>query len=875
MGHDRVSGEIPIWRTIPEFTPFAEERHTMVNQAQRSVISLPKMADIVDRPRVNKLLEAALQKPLTTVVAGAGYGKTPAVLSVLESIACKHIWMEMSELDNMPARLWRRLVFAMAPYSQSLAMRLNALGYPDAPASFDQFLRLAGEAIEENGRLILVLDDFHAIESEEVRCFFERLIAAGLPNLSIVLISREKPRMSLAVMLSRGLMARVTEEDLRFTEDEMEAYYQMQGHTLDADMISRLYAYTEGWILAIYLIGLSLQRKNGVYQNPIPKARLDIFQLIEEEIFRAASAQLQKVLIAVSLLEDMKAGLLRELAGEEALAEISALSLLVRYDSQSDCYHMHNLFRAFLSEKRDMLSSDAVARTHLIAAQWYHTHNQPGDAIAHYRECGRYEEIFDIILSYHDHITRAVADAFVVLIEQAPGDIVRARPVVRVAKALYLLHNNHIAQALDTLSLVREEYEALPREAANLAVLGEAYIVLALICVLVRDTEFITLFQKADKCLPEGSALIDNGFSITEGIHIIGITKPVPGELGRYRDALFEAAPYAARVMNGCGYGIEYLNAADASLMTGDIRNAEQYAYEAFYRAQQQNQCAIECMASFYLVRIAIHKGDCAKIALIFDQWKERKQGEPSAGCMMMYDLMESWFYIKIGQPDKAAQWIVRGEGARQALVPAFQGMEYPVRSDWFLAEGKEMELLAFIKQTDALYEERGMLYARIQNRITESIVYHYLGEHKASMDALQAAYDLSSANDLVAPFVEYGSKMRTVLQAAMQDVGSTVQKAWLDKCQTKSSTYAKRISHIMTCFNKETTGKKENRIHLTKRELEVLSCLSQGLTRDEIADACDVSLNTVKSTLRSIFNKLGAFSSLEAVQIATSMNLV
>lgn len=830
----------------------------------------------LSRPRIDRLLKEAFQKPLTTVVAGAGFGKTHAVSSALGTIGCKSAWMQLSELDNLISILWSRLVFAIAPHNSDLAMRLSALGYPDSPTSFYQLVRLLEGKMKYN-RFVLVLDDFYTVNDRAVLNFFEKLITANIANLSIVLISRETPSLSLAGMLSKGLMERVTEDDLRFSQDEMAAYYQMQGIELDDSTISSLYGCTEGWILAIYLAGLSFRHGKGHKHNPISYAKIDIFKLIEEEIFRVASKELQKFLIRMSLIDIVPAELLKELARDMpgVLAEMANSSLLGWYDPHSDRYRIHPLFKEFLSERKEALSDEEIVKTHLTAAKWYHRHNHSEEAINHYLACGRYIEVFDIIVSIRKRIAKDTASSFIRMIEQAPAEVIKARPIIRVVKTLCLFSNNRIQDAQDELNRIRNEYEALPPTREHLAVLGEVYLVLAVISIVKQDLEFVTYFKKADQCLPDGSALIDNRIDIPEGINVTGVKNPIPGELKRYQDALFEAAPYIARVMNGCDCGMEYLCATDAAYMTGNIQNAEKYAYETIYLAQQQKQYEIEYVAYFYLIRIYVYKGNYKKIALILKQMREQIERLQNFDSMAIYDIIEGWFFVKIGQTSKVAQWIIREEETRKTLAPLILGREYWVRSECMLAEDRDLELLGFMKQSDDLYEKRGILYARIQNKITEAIIYHYQGNHRESMDALQAAYALSHANNLIIQYIEYGSKMRTVVKAAMQDKDCKIPKAWLENIHTKSSTYAKQLAQIVKGYSAETVQIKRDQIHLSKRELEVLSCLCRGLTREEIADTFNLSANTVRSIQQNIFNKLGAINSLDAVRIATMMNLV
>ena len=61
----------------------------------------------------------------------------------------------------------------------------------------------------------------------------------------------------------------------------------------------------------------------------------------------------------------------------------------------------------------------------------------------------------------------------------------------------------------------------------------------------------------------------------------------------------------------------------------------------------------------------------------------------------------------------------------------------------------------------------------------------------------------------------------------------------------------------------------------ITKRELEILELMAQGLSNREIAEKLFVSENTVKTHSSRVFDKLGAKRRTQAVQIAKEMSLI
>jgi len=61
----------------------------------------------------------------------------------------------------------------------------------------------------------------------------------------------------------------------------------------------------------------------------------------------------------------------------------------------------------------------------------------------------------------------------------------------------------------------------------------------------------------------------------------------------------------------------------------------------------------------------------------------------------------------------------------------------------------------------------------------------------------------------------------------------------------------------------------------ITKRELEILELIAQGMSNREIADKLFVSENTVKTHSSRLFDKLSARRRTQAVQIAKELGLI
>ena len=64
-------------------------------------------------------------------------------------------------------------------------------------------------------------------------------------------------------------------------------------------------------------------------------------------------------------------------------------------------------------------------------------------------------------------------------------------------------------------------------------------------------------------------------------------------------------------------------------------------------------------------------------------------------------------------------------------------------------------------------------------------------------------------------------------------------------------------------------------RLGISKRELEVLESISQGLSNQQIADKLFVSLNTIKTHSSNLFLKLEVSRRTQAVQRAKELSLI
>jgi LuxR family maltose regulon positive regulatory protein len=120
---------------------------------------------------------------------------------------------------------------------------------------------------------------------------------------------------------------------------------------------------------------------------------------------------------------------------------------------------------------------------------------------------------------------------------------------------------------------------------------------------------------------------------------------------------------------------------------------------------------------------------------------------------------------------------------------------------------------------------------------------------------------------------------MRTLAGAVLQEGSAAIPREWLEKIQRGASAYARKLFVISEQYDPAAKNRKHSGqisgVRLSPRERKLLTGLSQGLTRNELAEDNAISGNTVKSVIRNLYNKLGAINQADAVRIAASLGLL
>jgi LuxR family maltose regulon positive regulatory protein len=838
----------------------------------------------LERPRIDKLLETAVQSPIVEVIAGAGYGKTHAVYSFLRGRGDPTAWIQLSERDNIADRFWEKFVQAVTFMGDDSIKGLRNVDFPDTDQKFDRYLAFPQNAVVPGKKHIFVYDDFHLLYDKSVLRFMEKSLTSPFPTITSIIISRNEPKVNFLSFMSKGLLTRVSEENLRFTREEMIAYFKLLNIQASQDIISRVYRDTEGWAFAIHLAALALKNDHEGKGYALSAVRANVFKLLESEVLAEVSPELRKFLIKLSLIEHLPADLLAELAGREGgsglLEEMEQIGSFIRYDIYTNSWQIHHLFLAYIKGKQNELSEEEKQDICLKAAVWYEKNDLKMDAISYYEKAGAYDKLFEVVYRIFPLIMPSrIAHFLKEIFERAPENTFREHDVGWIFYVRILMSLEQFEKAEDYVRKLIEALEAEEMTPFHYRVLTGCYINLGIIGMITslhtRDYSYVRWFEKGCYYFRLSGHTIPGPSTVfTLAPSQCRVSVPDRGEIEKSQEAMAEMARCLSEAVGGCGYGLDELGRGELAYTRADLPEAEGYLLRSLAKAREGRQYEIEHRALFYLMLISLFRGDTEQIRSYLTRMEALLEKTDFLNRYTYHDIYTGWFYVQIGQIEKAVSWLKNDYGESDLNSMAF-GFETIVKAKYHLSEKRYHAAMTAIENRKSAYSLTGYLVGRITASVIAAVCRCRLRDKAGAIRILESAWEQAAPNGLDMAFIEMGRDMRTLTAAALKSPACKIPREWLEKIRRAASAYARKVDAVSEAYRSPKQDRRQNTTALSTRELEVLTGLSHGFTREEIAETSVIPVNTVKSVIRSVYAKLGAANRADAVRIATSLGIL
>ena len=428
-------------------------------------LTAPQVRDqMVVRERLLKHLDSGSAGGLTLVACPAGFGKT-SLLASWHAAAAERAgmgWVTLDKGDNDPVVLWSYLLEALRGACPDLSASVprTAVG---APLVIELLLPRLVNALDDQGPVTLILDDFHELTDGPARDSVAWLVAHAPRNLQLVVSTRKEPDLPLATLRAHGDLHELRAEDLRFNVQEAGQFLnESQGLNLSSDDVSQLVERTDGWPAGLYLAALALRRSNDRHRAVarFGASNRHVIDYLETEVLAAHDPADVELMVLCSALDRLSGPLcdavLNRENSDEALRDLARTNLFLTPLEEDGCwYRFHPLFAQLMRVELGQLDPDAAIGLKRRAYAWHQEHGNLVEAIGYALDAGMFAEAADIITaSWSQWTTAGMYSTVLAWIERFPDSVLGENVRLLLAQAWAQALSRSRVQVLGTIARI-------------------------------------------------------------------------------------------------------------------------------------------------------------------------------------------------------------------------------------------------------------------------------------------------------------------------------------------------------------------------------------------------------------------------------------
>ena len=893
-----------------------------MDQLLTTKLYIPKInVNLVSRPRLYERLNQGLKCKLTLISAPTGFGKSTLVTGWISEGDHSTAWLSLDEGDNDPVRFWTYLISAIQTLNREIGIEARQIvSVPQLRSNEPVAISLINDISQLAHDLVVILDDYHVIEVEQVHAGLSYLLEHQPPNLHIILITRLDPPISLARLRVHNQLIEIRAADLQFsTEEAATLFNDKMGLNLKPKHIEVLNAHTENWVVGLQLAGLSLKGQTS-YDSFIQEftgGHQFILDYLTEEVLITLPEAQRDFLLRTSILERFCSKLCQavtgDLSSQEMLDEIRKSNLfLIPLDTQRRWFRYQHLFAEVLYALLERDHPDEITALHLKAAEWFESEGYSGEAVDHALRSGDTVQTREFFLRHWMPVLHRGEVATVLRwLDALPKEIEKADPSISLARcwALFLGWQNSAISPY--LVQATHAYEQLVAEGSLSSVQqGQIAAQLAMMqSVLARDrgdhTSSVEYVEEATRLMPQetlegvgtvwnmlaaaraGAGDFDGAIEAYErGIKLSHAEGNLVGAYGcTYGQTMYllvqghlkEAETLCKTsidqaIRQGHGdfpaTGWLYIAMARVCLEQGCIDEAEGFLKDGLRIARPGGFSEAVRSGRYLRAYLTATRGDLEAAEDIFEDTVRiiNAMGEPyligelnwhwAVHCLKAGDLAGGREKLHILEEKSATTQHANLQLWWRSLFPRFCYAE------------KHFE--------DALTTlDESLRHARAVNSNGElirllslqAVVFDALGDSVSAHAALHEALVLGAPEGYIIRWLDAGPELVPLLNKVRgQHHTSQDLYPYIDSL----------LEAAQNAFGKLPQHRMENLLSpLTMRELEILRLIEKGYSNPEIANELMVTLNTIKKHTSNIYGKLGVSSRTQAIARAHELNLL
>ena len=848
---------------------------------------------LVRRSVLQGRLAGGAGKRLTVVVGSAGAGKSVLLADwAAARPPGRTFWLACDRADADPVRFWAGFLEAPRAAEPGFGADAGELLAMDGVMSADVTASIANDAARLPAGSVFVVDDFHFAAGTAGRHMIDLIEHWPAGPVQLVLSSRFDPPLRQHRLRMSGELCELRDADLYFSLDESRDLLANFGVEVDAGDLELLHQRSEGWPAAVQMAALSLREATdpGRIARALEVRSDTIADYFISEVLDQQPPEVVQFMLDTSVLGQLTADACAAVTGRpDAAALLRAIEaahlFLVALDDGPATFRHHRLVRQVLHAELRARDRDREHLLHQRAAEWYEAAGDTTRATRHFFAAGQAGRALVLLQD------RVVTDFLQSPARPGPLDLTMLTPAALAGSpdqlltvAADLLIHGDTTRAGDYLDLLRETQSPAPLEPRP------AFRFAALQCFYYALTGAVA---EAGGAADRARAVQERAGHTDEWDAAVPLTMlRVHACLGdvkavaRETDAALAASGLTEPAKLVVLPGAQALACFEAGHLGDAAAAAEAAAGAAARLGFERHFFAVDYLRA--LAGLALEQRDSDTAERLTEQ------------TLSMTEHRRPIFEF-LALLDRAAIWAARGQ-TREALAS--------VDSARAVLPGTRSALLARADEAEALLRlSLGDLHSPAElatglpaapRTILLARIALATGDHHAAQDYLQSPSlgDLTPRRALVrqlllaAAAMERGDPMtasivggvlhaargggfiNTVVTTAPQVTGHLIEHStqlWPDPF-VKQLIAAALDAHVTQPGAHRPGGLPAT--PLTPAELRILRLLPTS-TYLQMADTLYVSRNTVKTHLRSIYQKLCVESRAQAIERAVELRLL
>ncbi|MEM7129612.1 MAG: LuxR C-terminal-related transcriptional regulator [Chloroflexota bacterium] len=874
-------------------------------------------SQLIARVRLLAKLGSGLESKCTLVLAPAGYGKTILLSQWIEEIEQPAAWLSLETTENDPARFLAYLIGAICTIQDEQAEEICAAAYAylrsNSRTTCQTILTiLVNDIAASTMRFVLVLDDYHVIDHQGVHDVVAFLLEHLPEQMHLVIVGRREPPVPLARLRVASQLNSLDAADLAFTADEIaEFLHETMVLSLNDAQIEQVTLHTEGWIAGVQLAALALQ-KGILIAEALSGQQRHLGDYLAEEVWQRQPELIQQFLLQTSILKRLTGPLCEavverstnQMSGQSLLHQIEDANLfLVSLDGSRHWYRYHHLFGDFL-QSRLKSTADAVmvATLHQRAAVWYQQNGFIGEAMEHTLAAKDFELASNLIAQNgRNHLHMGEGTTLLRWLDALPLDKSKSLSSSEVELTLLRAWSLLLTGAMDTLQVCLSLLEE-HRAANHGAIQGEMAALRSRLAAIKGDSQANVHYAKqALAQLPTDNRAMRGEMALNLGLALYDSF-----DFQAQRQAFTDAFRLSKQAGNLRAAVMAAYNLAGSYALQGKLRRSKDMGRQILeagdtqslpvvgfahvglaYVCYEQNELAL----AEEHVRKALQQGKrsgdfkiiqpslaiLARLHTVYEAWDDAQYWldaleEQTTQNGVSYERVQ--LALQQGSTDIGEAWLAASEIGPDDIVRARKNLQDGTRTEPLLLQLNEylqyahvqmalgnFEHLGFIiSELAALAEQKDLRYWAIHAWSLLAMIHWHQGDWTQASHALQRGLNLAGSEPFTRIFLDKGPAMTRLLHHI--------------------STQGMHIEQIDRLLNAAGQPHLKEAPHpqiqpLSQRELEILDLVAAGRSNQAIADELVVTVNTIKTHLRRIYDKLNVSSRTQAVAQARAFSLL